>query len=165
MTSPSTFVIVGSSRRNGATMALARAMFAGAADAEIVFLGDHLIHPYSYDHVHAGDDFLPLARRMAAADTIVFATPVYWYTMSAQMKTFFDRLTDLTEIEKPLGRALAGKRAFLISTTGPSGLPESFALPFRETAGYFDMEWGGHYHGNAEDRTGLSEFAKRLLTL
>ena len=38
------------------------------------------------------DDMEMVKAKLIAADTIVFATPVYFYTMSAQMKTFIDRL-------------------------------------------------------------------------
>lgn len=38
------------------------------------------------------DDMESVKDKLIAADTIVFATPVYFYTMSGQMKTFIDRL-------------------------------------------------------------------------
>lgn len=37
------------------------------------------------------DDMRDLLDKMIAADVIVMATPVYFYTMNAQMKTFIDR--------------------------------------------------------------------------
>ncbi len=37
------------------------------------------------------DDAAEVADKMIAADVIVMATPVYFYTMSAQMKTLIDR--------------------------------------------------------------------------
>ncbi|MDO4270435.1 MAG: flavodoxin family protein [Eubacteriales bacterium] len=37
------------------------------------------------------DDMEEIARKMIAADVIVMATPVYFYTMAAQMKTLIDR--------------------------------------------------------------------------
>ena len=37
------------------------------------------------------DDMAAILDRMVAADVIVMATPVYFYTMSAQMKTLIDR--------------------------------------------------------------------------
>jgi len=81
---------------------------------------------------------------MARADVIVFASPVYWYSMSAQMKTFFDRLTDLTGGDlKPVGKSLAGKTMFVIAAGGSPATPDSFVRPFADTAGYFNMRWGG----------------------
>ena len=53
---------------------------------------------------------------MVQYEQIIFATPIYWYAMSAQLKTFFDRMTDLLTIHKPLGRQLRkGKKMFLIA--------------------------------------------------
>ncbi len=37
------------------------------------------------------DDMAEVLEKMIAADVIVMATPVYFYTMSAQMKTPIDR--------------------------------------------------------------------------
>ncbi len=37
------------------------------------------------------DDMLEIAQKMVGADVIVMATPVYFYTMSAQTKTLIDR--------------------------------------------------------------------------
>lgn len=37
------------------------------------------------------DDMKEILRKMLAADVIVFATPVYFYTMSGQMKVLLDR--------------------------------------------------------------------------
>ncbi|MBO5031367.1 MAG: flavodoxin family protein [Lachnospiraceae bacterium] len=37
------------------------------------------------------DDMAEILERMAAADAIVLATPVYFYSMDGQMKTFIDR--------------------------------------------------------------------------
>lgn len=37
------------------------------------------------------DDMAEILDRMVQADVIVMATPVYFYTMAAQMKTFIDR--------------------------------------------------------------------------
>ncbi len=43
------------------------------------------------------DDMASLIQKVLAADVIVFATPVYFYTMSGQMKAFIDRLTPIYE--------------------------------------------------------------------
>ena len=43
------------------------------------------------------DDMAELIDKVLSADVIVFATPVYFYTMSAQMKVFVDRLTPIYE--------------------------------------------------------------------
>ena len=80
---------------------------------------------------------------MVSHEMIIFVTPVYWYTMSSQLKVFFDRLTDLITIHKTLGRALKGKKVFLISTGAGEEYPESLEYPIKSTAKYFEMEYGG----------------------
>ncbi len=41
------------------------------------------------------DDAVEIAERVKNADTVVFATPIYYYEMSGQMKTLLDRLNPL----------------------------------------------------------------------
>ena len=157
----STLGIVGTSRRDGNTAMLADAVFRRLPSSRLANLADYSVAPYDYDHRHGADDFIPLARVMAEAKSIVLATPVYWYAMSAQMKAFMDRLSDLTETHKPLGRALAARTVFVIATS-THGMPAYFDRPFAETAGYFDMRWGGVLHERfAEDRVMTPDLAMR----
>ena len=87
----------------------------GMGNFELIDLNDFDISYYDYDHKNRQDDFLPLMKKLIERyKTLVFATPVYWYTMSAVMKTFFDRISDLLTIEKDLGRQLRGKNMVLI---------------------------------------------------
>lgn len=41
------------------------------------------------------DDAIEIAEKVKDADTLVFATPIYYYEMSGQMKTLLDRLNPL----------------------------------------------------------------------
>ncbi len=41
------------------------------------------------------DDAVRIAEKVKNADTLVFATPIYYYEMSGQMKTLLDRLNPL----------------------------------------------------------------------
>lgn len=54
------------------------------------------IEHYKYDSSKPQDDFLTIIEEAIKADTIVFATPVYWYAMSGMMKVFFDRFPILS---------------------------------------------------------------------
>ncbi|MEZ5894320.1 MAG: NAD(P)H-dependent oxidoreductase [Parvularculaceae bacterium] len=164
-----TLAILGSSRPDGETARLLRAVLAHIPGAEVHDLARLVIGPYSYDYAYADDDFLPLARKMPAADAIIFASPVYWYSMSAQMKAFFDRLTDLTDPpHKHIGKSLAGRTMFLVATGGDASPPASFEPPFADTAGYFNMRWGGMLYRkgagvlSAQDEAAAKEFAARI---
>lgn len=46
-------------------------------------------------HCVTQDDAIGIAEQMKAADVIVFATPIYYYEMSGQMKTLLDRTNSL----------------------------------------------------------------------
>ena len=152
---PGTLIILGSARPDGETRRAVDIAFPPGA-AELVVLPNLTIGGYDYRHFNAQDAFGEVAQRMAETGKVVFATPVYWYTMSAPMKIFFDRLTDLTENLKSLGKSLAGKQVWMIATGTEAVLPEGFEVPFARTAGYFGMT----YRGSAYLYTG-SDAARR----
>lgn len=111
-------------------------------DYELIELHQLQIQPYTYNSTNdLDDDFLAIAMKMQNADHIIFATPVYWYSMSAQLKVFFDRLTDLLYQHKAIGRSLKGKKVYLIVSGADAELPEGFEVPFRRTAEYFEMKF------------------------
>jgi multimeric flavodoxin WrbA len=135
-------VILGSARSDGETRRAVDVAFPRDG-AQLMILPDFAIGGYAYDHLNAEDAFGPIADAMVAADKIVFATPVYWYAMSAPLKIFFDRLSDLTENRKAQGKALAGKSLWLIATGTDTELPQGFEVPFARTAEYFGMIYRG----------------------
>jgi multimeric flavodoxin WrbA len=98
--------------------------------------------PYDYAYRNKDDDFLPLMRTLVDHDPIILATPVYWYTMSASLKIFFDRMTDLMYHHKDLLAQTKGKRvAVVVSTSHPK--PEEFANPIIATCQYLDWSYQG----------------------
>ena len=135
-------VILGSARPDGETRRAVDIAFPPGTVA-LAILPNHAIGGYDYGHANAVDDFAAIADAMTAAPAIVFATPVYWYAMSAPLKIFFDRLTDLTENLKAKGKALAGKPVWVIATGTEAELPEGFEIPFARTADYFGMTYRG----------------------
>ncbi len=157
---PRIIAILGSARQNGNTRALTDAVFQNLNNAKVIDLIDHPVSPYDYDKKNRRDGFLKIAKQMAKADAIVFASPVYWYAMSGQMKIFFDRLTDLTDRYKPIGRSLAGKSAFLIATSNTSEAPPSFEPPFADTARYLDMQWGGMLHMSSRNMSSRADLCR-----
>ena len=151
-------VLLGSARSDGETRRAVDLAFGDRAD--VIDLRDYTVGPYDYAYANAGDDFLKIIDLLLARQTIVFATPVYWYAMSASMKTLFDRLTDLITVEKPKGRALAGKTAYLLVSGSGEALPEGFEMPFAETCSYFAIDYRGAgylYTGDDPARRTLSE--------
>ena len=133
-------VILGTGRGDSNTLAAVREL-CPFSDYRLIDLRQIEIAPYSYDGPHPDDDFLKVAQEMESAEYIVFATPVYWYAMSASLKNFFDRLSDLLSAYKPIGKGLKGKKTYLISTGSGPAMPPGFEEPFRLTSEYFDMEF------------------------
>ena len=145
-------IIVGSSRKSGNTSTIAYA-FAKKFEADVVNLSDYNFSYYDYENKNINDDFLPLMKEIIEKyDTIIFATPIYWYSMSGIMKVFFDRFSDLIRIEKDWGREVRGKNMAVISNSHDSenDLDYNFYIPFQKSAEYLGMQYLGNKHFNAD---------------
>ncbi|MEJ7822325.1 MAG: NAD(P)H-dependent oxidoreductase, partial [Chitinophagaceae bacterium] len=128
-------------------------------------LNDFDINYYVYEDRNKKDDYLDLMRNIIDNyDILIFATPVYWYSMSGIMKVFFDRITDLLDAEKELGRKLRNKNMAVLSSSLGDHLGEKFWLPFIETAKYLGMNYLGNVHTivNSDQAGDLTEFAKLI---
>ncbi len=158
-----TLIILGSARSNGDTRKLVDYLSVKET-YDVIDLLDYRIENYDYEYKNVDDDFLPLMRSIIAKyDTFIFATPVYWYSMSGIMKTFFDRISDLLRTDKSLGRQLRGKSMAMISCSGQDDRNEHFAEPFFLSATYLGMNWIGDTHGFLEADGTLSEEVKSRL--
>lgn len=149
--------ILGGARENGDTQAALTAVLAGRA-ATILDLRLLDIQHYEYGGDPARDDFLRVVDAMRRHERILFVTPVYWYAMSGRMKVLFDRFTDVVTARKDLGHALAGRVAFLVACGSEAALPDGFETPFRDTAAYLDMSYGGAFYattGQAKSVSGI----------
>ncbi len=135
-------VILGTSKSDGNTRKLADS-FVEQSGAKLFDLSNFNVSFYDYSHENENDDFLPIIHELLSFDHLVFASPVYWYSMSAQLKVFFDRLSDLLTIEKELGRRLKGKSISVLSTGYNLELPDCFVQPFELTAKYMQLEFKG----------------------
>ncbi|MEC9358259.1 MAG: NAD(P)H-dependent oxidoreductase [Pseudomonadota bacterium] len=111
------------------------------------------IEDYRYDSTPC-DDFIPVVREMLNCDCIIIATPVYWYAMSALAKRLLDRMSELLDAHKALGRGLAGRRLMLLASGSDPELPEGFCVPFRDTAAYFGMTYDGALYVPMPNGTG-----------
>lgn len=123
-------IVMGSPRKGGNSATLAEQVAEGAraagADVEVYRLHDMDIRPCrACDACHKGekracvvdDDMQVLYPKLREADALVIASPVYWFTVSAQTKLFMDRWYAL---EGPQGNALAGKRVGIVLSYGDS---------------------------------------------
>ena len=155
-------IILASERSTGNTFSLCH-LLSKAHNIDIIDLKTKEISHFDYDFKNQSDDFLPLITRIIKDyDRIIFATPVYWYSMSGRMKVFFDRLSDLLFIEKELGRQLRGKEMGVISCGSDAEIKIGFYMPFRESAGYLGMTYIGEVHGWV-DENGINDEVKERI--
>jgi len=159
---PKTAIILGSSRSNGNTYKIVQHLRT-LIEADLIDLNDYTMSAYDYDSKNQYDDFLPLMRKLVENyDTLIFATPVYWYTMSATMKIFFDRISDCLRIDKDTGRKLRGKKmAAICCGSEPSPTP-AFFTPFKLSADYLGMDYLGDVHTWIEEETISTEVLEVL---
>jgi multimeric flavodoxin WrbA len=139
-------VLLGTSRSGGNTRIVVDKVLAGKS-VTVVDLTQIDMSAYDYAHRNATDGFIPLVERMATRPCWVLATPVYWYTMSSQMKIFVDRLSDLITARKDLGRLLRGKWVVVVASGTDPQLPDGFESPFRLTCEYLGMKYAGAFYG------------------
>ena len=149
--------LISSPRKNGNSTLLAHAIADGAraAGARVAAVNLHRlnIRPcIACDKCHAADDRFCIIRddmrklyaKIVAADGLIYASPVYWFTVSAQMKLFMDRCYALGG---PGGYALKGKRMAVALTYGDADPFRSGAVnalrTFQDAFAYVEAEFVG----------------------
>ena len=132
-------IISASPRKGGNSDLLCDQFLKGAQEAghqvEKIRLSDYKINYcqgcgacYTSHQCFQKDDMKPLLEKMIEADVIVLSTPVYFYSMNGQLKTFIDRCvpryTDISDkefyyivtaadtIQKNIARTLGALRGF-----------------------------------------------------
>lgn len=139
-------ILLGSSNSKGETFTVSKYL-SDQTNFPIIDLKSKFIEPFDYEFKNSKDDFLPLIKEIVDKfEIIVFATPVYWYTMSGTMKIFFDRISDCLKTEKETGRKLRGKKMAVLSCGSDNELKSGFHMPFIESANYLGMKYIGDVH-------------------
>jgi len=96
------------------------------------------------------DDMQTLYPKLRAAEAVIIASPIYWFTVSAQTKLFIDRWYAL---ESPQGNALKGKRFGILLTYGDSDPYSSRAInairTFQDMLRYIGGDLTGIVYGTA----------------
>jgi multimeric flavodoxin WrbA len=169
-------VLLGSPRRKGNSAILAGKISEGAkaagASVENVFLHGLQIAPCKACYVcqkpkskgcSIDDDMQPLYRKMLEADAWVLASPVYWFTMSAQMKLWMDRCLAFGAYAKD---PFEGKRIAVAMTYGGEDPFDSGCVnalrTFQDAYNYVGAKIIGMVYGSAMD-TGDIRANKALL--
>ena len=164
----SNLIIFGSSRGDGNTRKIVQ-FLEQQIEAEFIDLNDYAFSEFDYEYQNANDDFIGLAERMVQYSNIIFATPVYWYSMSALMKKYFDRMSDIVIFRKEIGRAMAKKNLFVLACSSDQTEYDCLFMPFEKTAEYLDMNFGGRVHTWIEEeeitkevKLKVVDFAKKI---
>ncbi|MCZ4225265.1 flavodoxin family protein [Pedobacter rhodius] len=153
-------IINGSARLNGDTQKFISQLTEGIA-CHHLNLVEHYFLPYNYEGQYPPEDqFDVFAKEILYHKHIIFATPVYWYSMSGRMKNLFDRLTDWVTLNKEVGRNLNGKTVRLIAVGTDADLPDGFTIPFFMTANYMSMIFKGHLYFNANNDISGNELSE-----
>lgn len=129
-------------------------------NGDVIDLDDYDISPYDYEHRNKNDDFLPLINKILSYDNIIFASPIYWYSVPPAMKAFIDRLSDLLTIQEWLetGRKLRGKNAYVLCTSASENVSDVYINAFKQTFEYLGISYGGYLHANCVNGYNADEY-------
>lgn len=145
---------LGSPRQNGNTALLLKEFLRGASENEKttineVFLQTKIISGClgcDYCKTSEGcvqdDDMQGIYTIIKEADILVFALPVYWWSIPSQLKVLIDRFYAFNEDERK------GKQVYLLMTYGgalPNSGPELVEKTFRDICEYIGSNLAGVY--------------------
>ena len=156
-------ILTASPRNNGNSTILAlkaaEGVKAAGGEADVVPLGKLKIAPCNAcDACRAKpetgcvikDDMQPLYQKISEAQGVIFATPVYWFNVSAQMKLFIDRTY---AVHGEDGYALTGKDIGVILTYEDEDVFASGGIntlrSFQDICAYVKADLVGAVHGSA----------------
>lgn len=107
------------------------------------------------------DDLEKILPAYKEADMIVFASPIYYFTMSAQIEAAIQRVYCI-------GKPLKAKKAALLLTSGSPGVYDSAIAQFKGYTAYTGIEAAGVITSNGEENGSeaklneVRDFAKAL---
>ncbi|MCP3027253.1 flavodoxin family protein [Halobacillus sp. A5] len=154
----STIVIHGSTRENGNTEYLAHQAVPEQHTTHIYLRNYHIEAIKDERHSEEGfkkieDDHHTIIDQMLNHDVIIFATPIYWYSMSGLMKNFIDRFSQV--VREPgyetFKEDLQSKQVYVIAAGGDNpgikGLP--LIQQFEYILQFFGSSLDGYLIGKA----------------
>ncbi|WP_352398548.1 flavodoxin family protein [[Clostridium] aminophilum] len=107
------------------------------------------------------DDLEKILPAYKEADMIVFASPIYYFTMTAQMEAAIQRVYCI-------GKPLKAKKAALLLSSGSKGVYDAAIAQFQAYMGYAGIEAAGVITANGDENQSeaklkeIREFAKAL---
>lgn len=163
-------VVLGSPRKNGNSAALAQRAIEGAIDAggecEAFWLHGMNIRPcqacdacrrHAEKRCVQKDDMRRLYDALETADALLLASPIYMFTLSAQLKLFMDRCYAVPD-------ALKGKRVGAVLAYGGDDEADSGAVnamrAIEDNYAYQGAQVAGIVHGSADQPGEITANAK-----
>ena len=160
-------VLFGSPRKKGNSTVLAKQMIHGVesvgAKVETVYLNGLNIKPcqgcYACKKKNStgcavDDDMQPLYPKLVESDAWIIASPVYWFSMSAQTKIFMDRCFALWN-EDPEMNKISRKRIAIAMSYGDSDAFNSGCVnalrSFQDAYHYAGARITGMVYGSADE--------------
>ena len=145
--------ILGSPRKKGNTAALLESVISGVesegnVSSEYIFLHEKNIRPCNgcdackkenAEGCVIKDDMQDIYPVIAKSELIILATPIYWWSVTAQMKLFIDRLYGMSF-------KCGEKKVALLMTYGgelPNSGPETTEALFLEICDYLKLKAAG----------------------
>ncbi len=159
--------LFGSPRKKGNSTLLANHIILGAesrgAIIESIYLNGLNIKPcqgcYACQEENSrgcavDDDMQGIYPKITEADALIIASPVYWFTMSAQTKIFMDRCI-ATYNEDPEKSQLHGKKIAIAMTFGDKDAFSSGCVnalrTFQDAYNFVGADIAGMVYGSAEE--------------
>ncbi len=168
-------VLNGSPHADGATSDMIKAFSKGAAEAGHEVVCIHVAHKNirgcaacEYCHNQGNgvcaqkDDMQPIYAEVLQSDMIVFASPIYYFTLSAQLQAVIHR-TYAIDVPKNVK-----KTALIMSSGSPFVYGPAIAQYYQSIVEYWGVENAGIFTANGKQnkseakRTELYEFGKAL---
>jgi multimeric flavodoxin WrbA len=150
-----TVILFGSPRKSGNTRQLVDAftggMKKGRHEAKLLYLNEMKIRPCQgcLSCAETGacrikDDMKDVRESIMESDVIVYATPVYWWAPSAQLKAVMDR--SIAFLDEQMNSRIKGKRAVSLVCCADSdkGTCGPILEIFKRSFEGLGMEYSGH---------------------
>ena len=124
-------------------------------------LGCEYCHTKGEGNCVQNDDLEKIMPAYKEADMIVFASPIYYFTMSAQIEAAIQRVYCI-------GAPAKAKKFSLLLSSGSPGVYDASIAQFKAYCAYADIEFAGVITANGEENKSeaklneIKEFAKAV---
>ena len=173
-----TVILFGSPRKNGNTIQLVQTMTDALKNkghsVRMLYLNDLNVRPCQgcYTCVKKGscnikDDMKGIRKYILESDLIVYATPIYWFGPSAQLKLVMDRSIAFMDVD--YNSRIAGKKAVTLMTFADNNMDTCMPTldMFKKTFGLLKLSYAGSIEvpGCAEKENIKEEHKKKTKKL